>query len=79
MSVDPAPAEDFEAKQAAVKAQIAKLQAQLLDTKLTIFKRYRALFALRNINTPDAVLVRNFTKFPYLESFSQQTAISNSK
>jgi deoxyhypusine monooxygenase len=56
MSVDPAPAEDFESKQAAQKAQIEKLKGQLLDTKLSIFKRYRALFALRNINTPDAVL-----------------------
>jgi deoxyhypusine monooxygenase len=69
MSVDPAPAEDFESKQAAQKAQIEKLKGQLLDTKLSIFKRYRALFALRNINTPDAVLVSflNESVLPYLE------------
>lgn len=36
-------------------ASIAKLKAQLLDTKLSLFDRYRAMFSLRNIGTPAAV------------------------
>jgi deoxyhypusine monooxygenase len=36
-------------------AAVAGLQAQLVDTKLSLFERYRAMFALRNIGTPAAV------------------------
>ena len=36
-------------------AKINELREQLLDTKLPLFQRYRAMFALRNIGTPAAV------------------------
>ncbi|KIP06708.1 hypothetical protein PHLGIDRAFT_128129 [Phlebiopsis gigantea 11061_1 CR5-6] len=36
-------------------AKINGLREQLLDTKLPLFQRYRAMFALRNIGTPAAV------------------------
>lgn len=54
-SVDPAPPSK--------EKSVAKLRAKLLDTKATMFDRYRALFTLRNIgarrgcafvDTPDA-------------------------
>ncbi|KAG5638711.1 deoxyhypusine hydroxylase [Sphagnurus paluster] len=35
--------------------KIAELQKILLNTKLPLFERYRAMFALRNIGTPEAV------------------------
>ncbi len=34
---------------------IASLKGKLLDKSLPLFERYRAMFALRNIGTPDAV------------------------
>jgi deoxyhypusine monooxygenase len=37
--------------------KVEQLRQQLLNTNLSIFKRYRALFALRNLGTPDAVKV----------------------
>jgi deoxyhypusine monooxygenase len=46
-SVDPAPP--------AKSKDIAKLKEKLCDTKRDIFSRYRAMFALRNIGTSDAV------------------------
>ncbi|EIM86033.1 deoxyhypusine hydroxylase [Stereum hirsutum FP-91666 SS1] len=44
-------------------SSVADLKAQLLDTKRPLFERYRAMFALRNIGTPDAVdaLAAGFT------------------
>jgi deoxyhypusine monooxygenase len=48
-SVDPAPAE-------ASVASVDELVAQLTDRNLPLFKRYRAMFALRNIGTESAVL-----------------------
>lgn len=47
-SVDPAPP--------APKKSVAELRAQLLDESLPLFERYRAMFALRNLGTEDAVL-----------------------
>ncbi|TFY67266.1 hypothetical protein EVG20_g4002 [Dentipellis fragilis] len=45
------------------QAAISELQSRLLDTKLPLFERYRAMFALRNIGTPEAVdaLAAGFT------------------
>ena len=48
LSVDPAPA-------ARQDLSVAELQAQLLDASLPLFARYRAMFSLRNRNTPEAV------------------------
>ena len=36
-------------------AAVAKLKVQLLDTKLSLFERYRAMFSLRNIGTDAAI------------------------
>ncbi|CAH1783772.1 unnamed protein product [Owenia fusiformis] len=47
-SVDPAPP--------SVENDINKLREILLDEKLSLFERYRAMFALRNIGSSDAVL-----------------------
>lgn len=47
-SVDPAPP--------APKKSIPELRTQLLDESLPLFERYRAMFALRNLGTEDAVL-----------------------
>ena len=49
-SVDPAPP--------AVAASVEELRSTLLDTTLSLFHRYRALFALRDNGADDAVLVR---------------------
>jgi deoxyhypusine monooxygenase len=49
MSVDPAPA-------AKDGADLAALKRQLLDTELPLFERYRAMFALRDIGSEEAVL-----------------------
>ncbi|ETW81655.1 hypothetical protein HETIRDRAFT_51265 [Heterobasidion irregulare TC 32-1] len=45
------------------EASISRLQSQLVDTKLPLFERYRAMFALRNIGTAEAVdaLASGFT------------------
>jgi deoxyhypusine monooxygenase len=48
-SEDPAPAHDDES------ASVGDLQAILVDTSISLFKRYRAMFSLRNLNTPPAV------------------------
>lgn len=51
LSHDPAPAE--------VKTKtIEELRAQLLDTSLSLFVRYRAMFSLRNRGTKEAIKVR---------------------
>ncbi|KAG6918777.1 hypothetical protein DXG01_011968 [Tephrocybe rancida] len=44
-------------------AKVAEIQSRLLDTSLSLFERYRAMFALRNIGTPAAVdaLASGFT------------------
>ncbi|XP_004349226.1 deoxyhypusine hydroxylase [Capsaspora owczarzaki ATCC 30864] len=47
-SVDPAPP--------SAPATAAELRGRLLDTELTLFERYRALFALRNKGDPESVL-----------------------
>eukprot|EP01102_Stenamoeba_stenopodia_P006650 TRINITY_DN1838_c0_g1_i1.p1 TRINITY_DN1838_c0_g1~~TRINITY_DN1838_c0_g1_i1.p1 ORF type:complete len:327 (-),score=65.02 TRINITY_DN1838_c0_g1_i1:116-1096(-) len=49
-SVDPAPAEANVSNQ-----DVEKLRKQLLDASLPLFKRYRAMFSLRNIGGKDAV------------------------
>lgn len=36
-------------------AAVAKLRDQLLDTKLSLFDRYRAMFSLRNIGSDAAI------------------------
>ncbi|XP_016327099.1 deoxyhypusine hydroxylase isoform X1 [Sinocyclocheilus anshuiensis] len=48
-SVDPAPP--------APRKTVPELRAQLLDESLSLFDRYRAMFALRNLGTEEAVLV----------------------
>lgn len=51
-SVDPTPAE--------VKTKtVSELRAQLLDTSLPLFDRYRAMFSLRNRGTSECALVRS--------------------
>lgn len=47
-SVDPAPP--------APRKSVPELRAQLLDESLSLFDRYRAMFALRNLGTEEAVL-----------------------
>ncbi|KAJ2916127.1 hypothetical protein MD484_g4280, partial [Candolleomyces efflorescens] len=59
-SIDPAPPTSGLLKGAPKPEQpsdaaVAELQAQLVDKKLSLFERYRAMFALRNIGTPAAV------------------------
>lgn len=59
-SIDPAPptTELLAGKgtsQAMSDAAIEKLKNRLLDTKLPLFDRYRAMFSLRNIGTSAAV------------------------
>lgn len=48
LSVDPAPPSS--------ETSVEKLEATLLDEKEDLFIRYRALFALRNIGSTEAVL-----------------------
>lgn len=48
-SVDPAPAER-------AGKSVAQLEGQLLDTALDLYHRYKAMFALRNRGTEEAVL-----------------------
>ena len=36
-------------------SSVEELRSKLLDTRLPLFERYRAMFALRNIGTPAAV------------------------
>lgn len=47
-SVDPTPP--------STEQDISLLKAILLDNKQTLFERYRAMFALRNIQTDDSIL-----------------------
>ena len=47
-SVDPAPP--------APRKSVPELRVQLLDESLSLFERYRAMFALRNLGTEEAVL-----------------------
>ena len=37
------------------EVSISSLKEKLLNTELSLFERYRAMFALRNIGTPPAV------------------------
>ncbi|KAJ3274381.1 hypothetical protein HDV01_002985 [Terramyces sp. JEL0728] len=48
-TIDPAPALD--------NNDIAELESILLDTSLPLFYRYRAMFSLRNINSPESVAI----------------------
>lgn len=41
---------------ASASLSVPELEAQLLDTKLSLFERYRAMFALRNLGDREAVL-----------------------
>ncbi len=59
-SIDPAPPTsgllaNKPAPVAISTESISDLRAKLLDTKLPLFERYRAMFALRNIGTEEAV------------------------
>ncbi|KAF9533222.1 armadillo-type protein [Crepidotus variabilis] len=60
-SVDPAPATSSllrrppSSSSSLSTESISALQSQLLDTSLPLFKRYRAMFSLRNIGTPEAI------------------------
>lgn len=59
-SIDPAPPTSSLLRIPAAPTKIADvsvpaLREQLLDTTLPLFTRYRAMFSLRNIGTPDAV------------------------
>ncbi|KIO21368.1 hypothetical protein M407DRAFT_245504 [Tulasnella calospora MUT 4182] len=36
-------------------SSVADLRSQLLDTSIPLFQRYRAMFALRNLGTPEAI------------------------
>lgn len=59
-SVDPAPPTSGllsgkASREDASPEHIQSLQRKLLDRNLPLFERYRAMFALRNIGTPDAV------------------------
>lgn len=47
-SVDPAPP--------AQRKSVPELRTQLLDESLPLFERYRAMFALRNLGSEEAVL-----------------------
>jgi deoxyhypusine monooxygenase len=49
LSVDPAPASKK-------KKTVTELRTQLLDQNISIFKRYKALFGLRNINSKESAL-----------------------
>ena len=48
-SVDPAPP--------AEKSDLKELEHMLLDTASPLFDRYRAMFALRNLDSPEAIEV----------------------
>lgn len=49
LSVDPAPP--------SAKRSVGTLKKRLMDTSLSMFKRYRAMFALREIGTAEAAEV----------------------
>lgn len=51
-SVDPAPRTDDKTQ------TVASIQAEMMDKNKTLFDRYRAMFALRDRGTEEAVLVR---------------------
>ena len=55
LSVDPAPPCKI--------ADVPELQAALCDAARPLFERYRAMFALRNLNTNEAVDVRAVLRF----------------
>ena len=60
MSIDPAPPTSGLLRgppkpEDVSESNIAKLRAQLLDKNLSLFERYRAMFALRNIGNAAAV------------------------
>lgn len=55
MSVDPAPPADI--------TDVEKLKEILLDESIPLFERYRAMFSLRNIRTPDSILALSEGKY----------------
>lgn len=55
MSVDPAPPVEDSENDVAIR--VAKLETKLMNKEASIFERYRALFALRNVGTTAAVEV----------------------
>jgi len=60
-SIDPAPPSSMHDTDSSTNAKIASLSTKelrenLLDTKKSLFERYRAMFALRNIGDEEAVL-----------------------
>jgi deoxyhypusine monooxygenase len=50
-SIDPAPSKPSQGGEESIE----KLKAQLMDSSLSLFKRYRAMFSLRNRGTPEAI------------------------
>lgn len=61
MSIDPAPPLETTTTQS-----VDELKSILLDENLALFKRYRAMFSLRNIGTEEAVLVCCFINLVFL-------------
>lgn len=55
MSVDPAPPADIE--------DVKKLKEILLNENISLFERYKAMFALRNIHTPESILALSDGKY----------------
>lgn len=56
-SIDPAPPSSMhDTSSAATELSIAELRERLLDSKRSLFERYRAMFTLRNIGSREAVL-----------------------
>ena len=54
LSVDPAPALKVETQDTQKTVEV--LRRELMDTSLSLFHRYRAMFALRNLNSDEAAL-----------------------
>lgn len=80
-SIDPAPPSSgllagTPSPEEVSEAGILALKNKLLDTRLSLFERYRAMFALRNVGTPAAVdaLAAGFSDgsalFKYVISYS---------
>lgn len=74
-SVDPAPPIDIK--------KVSVLKEILLDEDATLFDRYRAMFALRNLKTEESILALaaglNFSWFSRIFSFTLLIAKKNTK
>lgn len=55
-SIDPAPPVSMHDTDASLDLDVQTLRTRLLDTKRSLFERYRAMFALRNDASKEAVL-----------------------